>query len=552
MKKTDGSKSFSPSTLFEEISKTAEKYPRVTALEYMGKRVTYGELIKQIEKVASAFYSEGIKKGDKVTLCMPNCIQAVVAFYALNRIGAVVNMIHPLSAENEIAHFVCFSESKAILIPDLFYHKLKGIGDSLKDVTVIVTGMADALGLPKRIAYRLLSKTERITYGKRVLAWRKFIKRTALLPETDFSAEDIAAILYSGGTTGKTKGIMLTNLNFNSCAKGVMAAGDCITVGNKMLAIMPIFHGFGLGVCVHTALVAGGTSILVPRFTPATFVELIRKHRPNYIAGVPTLFEAMLRIDGVKNIDLSCLEGVFCGGDSLSPELKERFDKFLKEHGSKEQIREGYGLTECVTASCLTPRYKYKKGSIGLPFPDTEYMIADVKTGEQLPLMTEGEILIKSPLVMKGYLKNPEDTDKALEQRQDGIWLHTGDLGYMDEDGFVYFKQRLKRVIITSGFNVYPSQVEAVIDAHEAVRMSCVIGVKDEYRVQRIKAFISLNEGYAPSDELTEEIRKHCEKNLAKYALPREYEYREDLPVTLVGKVNYRILEEEALRESGS
>lgn len=534
------------SSMYEAVRLTAEKYPHITALEYMGEKTTYKRLIEQIEKCAEALSARSIKKGDRVTLCMPNCPQAVIMFYALNRLGAVANMIHPLSAENEIAHFVNFSESKAILIPDMFYHKLQAVSDKLKNVLKIVTGMADTLNPVKRFAYRLMSKTEKIHYNSDVISWKEFLSFSEKLPEEKVTNVDVAAILYSGGTTGTTKGIMLTSGNFNACAMGTRISGDCIKIGNKMLAIMPIFHGFGLGVCVHTALTAGCTSILVPRFTPATFVELIRKHRPNYIAGVPTLFEAMLRIDGVKNIDLSCLEGVFCGGDSLSPELKDRFDKFLKEHGSKEQIREGYGLTECVTASCLTPRHTYKKGSIGLPFPDTFYKIADPKSNEALPPNEEGEILISGPLVMKGYLNNPEETAKTLKQDEEGrIWLHTGDLGSMDEEGFVYFKQRLKRVIITSGFNVYPSQAEAVIDSHEAVRMSCIIGVKDEYRGQRIKAFISLKDGFSPSDELTEDIKKHCERNLAKYAMPREFEYRDSLPVTLVGKVAYRVLEEE-------
>jgi len=358
--------------------------------------------------------------------------------------------------------------------------------------------------------------------------------------------EDEAVILYSGGTTGTSKGISLTNINFNALAMQTVAAAETFDAGQTMLAIMPMFHGFGLGVCIHTMLCFAGRCVLVPKLDIKAFPKLFKKYRPNYMAGVPTLFEAMLRSDGMADADLSCLLGIFSGGDSLSVELKKKVDKFLSSHGAKIQVREGYGTTECVTASCLTPKDYYREGSIGVPFPDMYYKIVEPETNDEVPAGETGEICISGPTVMKEYIDNPKETLKTLRVHEDGkIWLHTGDLGYMDADGFVYFRQRLKRMIVTSGYNVYPSQIENVIDAHEAVLLSTVIGVKDDYRMQRIKAFIVLKPGVKPTDEVKNSIREHCEKNIAKYALPREYEYRDELPKTLVGKVAYTVLEKE-------
>ena len=263
--------------------------------------------------------------------------------------------------------------------------------------------------------------------------------------------------------------------------------GLCIT-GDSMLSIMPIFHGFGLGIGIHTMLVNGCKCILIPAFSAQTFGPLLKKNQPNFIAGVPTLYEALLRSNKIKKTDLSCLKGVFCGGDSLSIELKKKVDAFLKEHGAKVQIREGYGTTECVTASCLTPKNYYREGSIGLPFPDTYYKIVKPNTQEEVPYGTEGEICINGPTVMMGYVGNPKETAHVLQIHPDGLtWLHTGDLGFMDEDGFVYFRQRLKRMIVSSGYSIYPSQLENIIDAHEAVLMSTVIGVDDPYKIQKVR-----------------------------------------------------------------
>lgn len=248
----------------------------------------------------------------------------------------------------------------------------------------------------------------------------------------------------------------------------------------------------------------------------------------------------------MDGVDLSCLRGVFSGGDSLSIELKKKFDRFLAEHQATVRVREGYGTTECVTASCLTPYNKEKEGSIGLPYPDTYYKICAVGTNTEVPYGEEGEICLSGPTVMLGYMNNEKETADTLKLHDDGrIWLHTGDLGLMDKEGFIYFKQRIKRMIVTSGYNVYPSQLENILDAHEAVMMSCVIGVKDPYKMQKVKAFVVVKDGYTADDQLKESIMEHCRKHIAKYAMPYDIEFRTELPKTLVGKVAYTVLEKE-------
>jgi long-chain acyl-CoA synthetase len=319
-----------------------------------------------------------------------------------------------------------------------------------------------------------------------------------------------------------------------------------------MLAILPIFHGFGLGVCIHTALVYGVMAILAPQFSINYFAKLLRKYRPHYIAGVPTLFDALLRLPDTGKIDMSRLEGVFSGGDALRPELRRRVDAFLRERGARVRIREGYGLTECVAPSCLTPRDYHREGSIGLPFPDTLYKIVRPGATEEIPRGSTGEICISGPTVMLGYDGSPEETALALRTHGDGrVWLHTGDLGCMDADGFVYFRQRLKRVIISSGYSIFPSHLEDVINSHGSVLDSCVIGVPDDFRMEKPKAFIVLRGGVEPTDGVKEDILSHCRREIAKYAMPCEFEYRDSLPRTRAGKIDFEALRREELSRGG-
>ena len=538
-------------SMFEKVEEIAKQYPNNVAFDFMNKPTTYREMIRNIENCAKSLSTLGVRENDKVTISMPNCPQAIYLFYAINLIGAISNMVHPLSSEKELEFYINESESSTVVTLDQFYNKFEAIRANTCAKNIIIARIRDALSRPIKLGYMLTEgrKIKKIPADAPVIFWKDFMK----FGHTRFfdirvkrTGDDPAAILYSGGTTGTTKGILLTNKNFNALAGQIVAANPMYRVGDKMLAAMPIFHGSGLGVCIHSMLANGGRCVLVPRFTPASYAKLITKYHINFMAGVPTLFEALLRLPKFDKADLSSLKGVFSGGDSLSVELKKKLDKFLYDHNAKIQVREGYGTTETVTACCLTPSHLHKEGSIGLPLPDVYIKIVKPDTDEELPYGEEGEILLAGPTVMKEYIKHPEETAQTLRKHKDGLtWVYTGDLGVMDEEGFTYFKGRSKRMIVTSGYNVYPAQLENIIDALDIVSMSCVIGVPDSLRMQKVKAFIVLKNGVEPSEETKQQILDYCKKNIAKYAMPREIEFRDELPKTLVGKVAYRILEEE-------
>ena len=545
-------------TLYQMVERMAKTYPEEPAYEFYGKRTSYSAFIGRITRAARAFTAMGIGRDDVVTICMPNTPQALDCFYALSRIGAIANMVHPMSAQKEISFYLNFSKSKAILTLDMFCEKVeKSLADVKQPVTILVARMQDEL--PPHLAAGFILKEGRkylkFPNTSHAISWTKFTKtgtEKVTLPDNVYDPQHTAAILYSGGTSGIPKGICLSDLNFNACA---MQAREAIGIelrnGYTILSCMPVFHGFGLGINIHTPLIHGACCILMPTFNIKTYAEMLIKRRPNFIAGVPTIFEALQHMPQLEGKKLDFLYGMFCGGDSLSVELKRKIDTFLKEHGAKIQVREGYGLTECVTASCLTPRDTYRENSIGLPFPDTVYCIVRPGSDEELPRGQEGEIILRGPSVMLRYLDNEEETRSTLRTLGDGYtWLYTGDLGYMDEDGYIYFRQRIKRMIITNGYNVYPGQVENVIDSCPEVSYSCVIGVKDPRRMQRVRAYIVLKDGITGDDACRERIMEQLRLHVAGYALPKEIIFRSELPKTLVGKVAFRVLEEEANKEA--
>lgn len=540
-------------SMFEAIAKTAAQHPKQVAFDFMGKSTTYEDFIYQVRLCANALIKLGIQQNDRITIAMPNCPQALIMFYAINLVGAQANMIHPLSAEKEIEFYLQESHSVAAVTLDQFYGKFAAIRQNTGIQHLIIASIKDALSAPMKVGYMLTQSKSipKLPKNAPVIYWNAFLKSgkggTALFPKK--ASTDTAVILYSGGTTGTTKGILLTNRNFNALGQQVIAANSMFRPGDKMLAAMPIFHGFGLGVCIHTMLSQGGRCILVPRFTPKTYAKDLVKNRCNFIAGVPTLYEALLRLPDMDGKDLSCLKGVFSGGDSLSVELKKKLDAFLKAHNAPITVREGYGTTETVTACCLTPTHIYKEGSIGVPFPDTFIKIVEPGTDKERPYGEEGEILLAGPTVMAGYMDHPDETAQTLRTHEDGLtWVYTGDLGSMDSEGFVYFRGRAKRMIVSSGYNIYPAQLENILDAHPMVQMSCVIGVPDPYKIQKVKAFVKLAPEVKPDEETKTALINYCRQHIAKYAMPYDIAFKEDMPKTLVGKVAYRVLEEEELK----
>ena len=536
-------------TLYEHVEVTAKKFPKYYAYEYYNNLCTYEEFMKKIDNCARALKAEGVKKGDAVTICMPNTPEAITMFYAVNKIGAVCIMIHPLSSAQEIKYYLNLAESKIILTINVSLEKVMSIIDETKVERVVLASPSEEMnGVMSFLYYVTSGRKIKVEKDSRIKKWKEFIssgKEYTLNTKEDVAMTDTAIILYSGGTTGTPKGIVLSNYNFTALAtQGKIMCEPC-KEGDTALSIMPIFHGLGLGVCIHIPLTVGMKCVLIPAFQAKKFTQLIKKHKPNFLVGVPTLFEALLKTD-LKENELACIKTVACGGDSLSINTKKAIDKFLSDHGSTAQIREGYGLTECSGASCVTPRGLYKEGSIGIPFPDMVYKIVKIGTHEEADVMEDGEICISGPTVMVGYLKNEEETYQTLREHDDGkVWLHTGDIGCMDSEGYIYFKQRLKRMIVSSGYNIYPSQIEKIIASHKSVLSCTVIGVSHPYKGQVAKAYIVLNDGYKPTHELKEEIKAYCEENIAKYALPYEYEYRDSLPKTLIGKVSYKALDDE-------
>lgn len=537
-------------SMVDMVMQSAEKWPDNVAYSYYGHKVTYKNFIKKIEKVARALKNYGVKEGDRVTICMPNTPEGITMVYAVNMVGAICNMVHPLSSEKELEYYIKVADSKYVLVIDAVFDKIYRLRDIAQLERIIVVRPSDGLGFLKKKLYTTLhiKKVKLPSNDSRVVLWEDFIANSYFYQgniHEERSGTDPAIIMYSGGTTGAPKAVLLSNLNINaeSICDGTMIRQ--IVPGATVLSILPLFHCFGLGVCIHTPLCKGMGCILIPAFSHKQFADIIKKNEPNFIVGVPTLFEALVNTK-LKQDDLKSVTAVICGGDALTETLRDKVNNYLEAHGSSAKIRVGYGLTEGSGAVCLSPENSFRDGIIGAPMPNTDFKIVKKDTFKQLPVGEEGEICISGPLVMMGYLSDDAETAQTLKLHDDGkIWLHTGDLGYLSDDGLVYFAQRLKRMIISSGYNIYPTHLESIINSHEAVLTSTVIGVDHPYKGQVPKAFIVLKEGYRPGKRLEKEIRELLERNIPIYALPASYEFRDKLPTTLVGKVAFKKLEAE-------
>ena len=541
---------FPDCSMVDMVMQSAEKWPDNTAYIYYGHKVTYKNFVKKIEKTARALKNYGVKEGDKVTICMPNTPEGITMVYAVNMVGAICNMVHPLSSEKELEYYIKVADSKYVLVIDAVFDKVYRLRDTAQLERIIVVRPSDGLGFLKKKLYNTLhvKKVRLPANDNRVVLWEDFIANSYFYQgnyHEERSGSDPAVIMYSGGTTGAPKAVVLSNLNINaeSLCDGMMIRQ--IVPGATVLSILPLFHCFGLGVCIHTPLCKGMGCILIPAFSHKQFADIIKKNEPNFIVGVPTLFEALVNTKLKKN-DLASVTAVICGGDALNQTLRDKVNRYLKSHGSAAKIRVGYGLTEGSGAVCLSPEHTFSDGIIGVPLPDTGFKIVKNDTFKELPVGEEGEICISGPLVMMGYLGDEAETAQVLRVHDDGkIWLHTGDLGRIGDDGLVYFAQRLKRLIVSSGYNIYPTHLESIINSHEGVLTSTVIGIDHPYKGQVPKAFIVLKPGYKPGKRIEREIRELLGRNIPIYALPAAYEFRDKLPQTKVGKVAFRKLEEE-------
>ena len=538
--------------MYEALKEVVLKYESRTAINYFGKKLSYREFLNLIDKAALAFRSQGVRRGDIVTICMPNTPEAMIAFYAINKIGAISNMIHPLSGEIEIKEYLTSTNSVMLVMIDVCYDKVKNI---IKDTSVyktIVVSARDSMPFFTGLGYQISQgfKIKGPTKSEAYLYWNDFLKKASgynNLLDIKISRDDPAVILHSGGTTGKPKGIILSNGNFNALTEQAKIVFNDVEVGDRVLGIMPIFHGFGLGVSTIGPFILGCELIMVPQFNAKKFDKLLEKYKPNVIFGVPTLYEALA---GTKNdyLDLSGLKYAISGGDSLSRNLINRVNDYLSSHNAKIKISQGYGMTESLAAVALSYGEAYREDSIGIPFPGNYIKIVTPETQEEVPYGEDGEICISGPTVMLGYLDNEKETNEMLQIHKDGmIWLHTGDIGMMDSNGILYYKQRLKRLIISSGYNIYPSHIEEVIEGHPSVLKCSVIGIPHPYKVEVPKAFIVLKNDYNPLT-VKASIKEYCKKNLASYAIPKEFEFRKSLPKTLIGKVDFKKLREEEVK----
>jgi len=542
--------------IYQYLLRKIEKhnYYDNTAITYFKREITYKEFIKKIDECAKSFKAIGVKKYDIVSILSANIPEAIIAFYALNKIGAVSNMLHPLLSQNELKDILNTYKTKYILALDATVKNLDNIINETKIEKAIILSADSSMDIITKIGYKLINLKKRkfkIKNKEKYITWKTFISHQMdNITDINSKKDDPAVIFQSGGTTGKPKGIVLSNGNMNAATISALNAYPDLCKDDKILGIMPIFHGFGLEVSINDAFACGANVVLIPLFKAQNFHELLIKHNPSVLVGVPTLFEALTTNKKMKNINLSKLKYVISGGDTLNRKRVNNINDFLHQHGAKTNMIQGYGLTEAVAAASVDLKDASIPGTIGIPWPGIYINIFEPNTDIPVPYNQDGEICICGPTVMLGYYDNEAETNIALKHHKDGnIWLHTGDIGSMDENGFITYKQRLKRLIISSGYNVYPSQIEEILEKHDAIEAASVIGIPHPYKIEVPKAFIVLKKGYKFNEKLKEELIEYCQKNLAKYSVPKEYEVLDKLPKTIIGKVDFNKLREKALKE---
>lgn len=541
-------------TLYEAIARTARRFPDYPALTFMGQDMRYDELLTQIDQAAASLRELGFSKGMVATICLPNTPHAVIFFYAVNRLGGICNMVHPLTPAEELSHYIRVTESDYLIILDAMLSKHIEMLEKSRIRQTIVCSIMDYLNTSLKVGFFLTKgrKIKSVPKHDFYLKWQLFMNQV----ESSggyvrlIEPNDCAVYLHSGGTTGSPKTIKLSSNNFNVLAvQGPQIIGYPVDdrfepKGLAMVAILPLFHGFGLCMGMHTMLLNGMRCILVPQFAPEILADIIVREKPSFIAAVPTLYEGILKSKKLQKADLSCLKAVFCGGDSLPGSLKERFESFVRNHNGDVQLREGYGLTETVTVCAVNPMLDARENTIGLPLADIQMKVVEPGTTNEVAVGQDGEFCIQGPTVMLGYLNDPEATAETIKQHVDGLsWVHTGDFGFMDEDGFFHFKQRIKRIIKVSGIPVFPSQIEDIITAIPGVRLVCAIGIPHPYKMQVVKVFIVPDDEITDLDTLRGQIIERCEASLIQYAVPKEIEFRTSLPKTKVGKIDFVSLE---------
>lgn len=536
--------------LSELFHQSVEKYSEAAALIFFGQEMSYRQLGNYVNNFTTSLQNIGLNQGDRIALLLPNCPQYVICYYAILSIGAVVVPVNPLSTESELLHIFRDGQVRAVISLDLLAGRLEnvrltlhGAGDRHILEHTFYTALNEFMPFPIKLFYRLSRKIS--DESKAWLPHCKWLKTLLNQKPKPFISRkidiyrDIALLIYTGGTTGKPKGVMLTHhalvANATQGTAWVHMQED-----DRLLAVLPIFHGFGMSVCMNAPLISGSSCILIPRFNAEDILKGIHRFHPTLFAGVPTMYIALINNPRLANYTLSSLRGCFVGAAPLAPEVKRRFEEL-----TQSRLMEGYGLTEAVTAICANPYHgENKAGSIGIPFPDVYIQVRDLETGEKpLPPFEVGEIVVTGPEIMLGYYNQPQETSSALRMG----WLYTGDIGYMDEEGYFYIVDRKKDMIITGGYNVYPREVEDVLYQHPVVKEACVLGVPDDYKGELVKAFITLKEDARVEEN---DIIAFCRELLLPYKVPQVVEIRPALPMTAIGKILKRALREEGSRST--
>lgn len=534
--------------LYDAVYEASCKWPHNIALDYYDMKITYKDLIKKVNKVAAALKALGAERGDNITVCMPNTPEEVYMFYAINEIGAVANMVHPLSSEKEIEEYLQKAHSKIMLCIDIAYPKVEAIIKNTEVEQVVVVSATRSMDFVVRAVYKLTKgRKNHIKRSQHVITWDQFLFRANKFignPHARVNSDDPAVILYSGGTTGKPKGVVLSNLNFNAQALGAKyLVPELLESRYSMLTFLPNFHAFGLGVCIHLPLYCGMRIVLIPQFNAKKLKKYIKKYRINILVGVPTVFEYLTKIKFGKN-ELRGVKGVVSGGDVISMSAKERINDFLKEHGSKAVIENGYGLTEASGGFIFSPRSVAEDpDAIGYPIPDNDVLIYDLKTEQEADLGNDGEILVRGLAVMKGYLDDPKATADAFITVKGKKYLRTGDVGYIDQRGVVHFRSRLKRMIISNGYNIYPANIEEATLKCPLVASCAVVGREDKVRGEKVVVFL-VPKPDASERAIRKDLASIYRKYLAKYETPREIRFIDELPKTKLAKVDFKKLEQ--------
>ncbi len=530
-------------SMFGMFKVSANSHPEAVAIDYYGKKYSYKKLTEEIERASHSYYKIGVRKGDVVTVLMPNTPEAVISIYALNRLGAVANIVHPLSAQEEIKNYLVSCKCRFLLCIDKCIEKIENISEETYLEKIIVADASCSMPKALKILYNLKNKYD-LPKKEKYILWKNFINNiNSASPEyfpTGKENEELAIILHSGGTTGVPKDIMLSNKNFNAFGiQSVLTLRD-VSVGDKILGILPIFHGFGLGVCVHVCFCFGACSVLIPLFDAKKFGSILKKHKPTMLFGVPTLYEALINAKGIENLDFSFLKYAVSGGDTLPEALENKVNDFLSVHNSQVRICEGYGMTEGLAALSLSVNEAYKSGTIGKALIGNEMCVVEPNTINVLGTNQDGELCVSGPTVMISYRNNEEETKGVLRKHADGkIWLHTGDMASIDENGIVTYKFRIKRMIVSSGYNVYPTYIEKTIEELPEVSKCVAVAIPHSYKKEVAKAFIILEKGYIADSFTLEKIKKYCKKKLASYSVPYEFEFVKEFSKTPFGKIDY-------------